>query len=210
MDQFLRLISNISHREPLSDFSDLCYKLINNPLMICDDSFYVLAYSQREMPNDYVWKEIITKKYSPYIFVEQSDVDGFYQRVKETHLPMFVDDNAFESENRRVVAAVYDGSSVCGYVTVLEYETPITDETLSIMKMISELLSIRFKEDNLASTSIGQYKNDFVASILNGYMNDREMVTTRAAYLSIDFYRYYAVLGFETLDAGFSVSYLTR
>jgi sugar diacid utilization regulator len=210
MDKFLRLISNISHREPLSDFANLCWQLLQNPIMICDDSFFVLAYSQKEMPDDYVWKEIITKKYSPYIFVEQSDVDGFYQRVRDTRLPMFVDKNAFESENKRVVAAVYDGSSVCGYITVLEYESPITKETMSTIKMITELLSIRFKEDNLASTSIGQYKNDFVASILNGNMNDREMVTTRAAYLSIDFYQYYAVLGFETLDAGFSISYFDQ
>lgn len=210
MDKYLRLISSISHREPLSDFAELCRELVQNPIMICDDSFFVLAYSQKEMPDDYVWKEIITKNYSPYIFVEQSDVDGFYQRVRDTLLPMFVDDNAFESKNRRAVAAVYDGSSVCGYVTVLEYETPINEETLSVIKMISELLSIRFKEDNLASTSIGQYKNDFVASLLNGFMNDREMVATRAAYLSIAFYRYFAVLGFETLDTGFSVSYFDQ
>ena len=207
MSLYLHLISNISRGESLSEFADLCCRLIQNPIMICDASFFVLAYSQNEDPDDYVWQEIIKRKYSPEIFVKQSDIDHFYRRVKDTMLPLFVDERAFESEHRRAVGAVYDGSTVSGYITVLEYESPITEDTLLNMKLIAELLSIRFKEDHLASNSFRKYRNDFVVSILSGNMIDPEMVATRAAYLNVSFYHYFAVLGIEALGADYSSSY---
>lgn len=188
------LIRCIARRGSLSVFSQEAYKLLGNPLMITDETFYVLAYYPENLPDDYVWREIITRSYSPMEFVVQTDINDYWNRIKMTQYPMFVDEKAFRGMRRRVVSSIFVGSSVVGYLTVLEDEKTITDECLDQIRVVSELLSIYFRETNIRAESFGQMKNEFTSGLLKRTMREKEMIETRAAYLEIRFYKYHRVI----------------
>ena len=196
------LISCVARRNPLSRFAEEAYRLLGNPLMITDNTFYVLAYYPLELPDDYVWKEIITLRYSPKEFVEQTDIGGYWKRIRETPYPLFVDEKAFSGMRRRAVASVFVGSSVEGYITVLEDRSEITEDSLNSIRVIGELLSIYLREENLRADSFGQMKNEFTSSLLTRRMLQKEMIETRASYLQIRFYNYHCVIGAGSLKQG--------
>ncbi len=204
------LIESVSHREPLHKFAKLCSEILNNPIMICDDTFYVLAYAQKEMPEDPVWKEVITRQYSPARFVTQTNIDDYGKKLSSTSRPLFVDERVFPGQSRRVVASILEGSSVRGYVTVLEDTSEITEDSLNMIHMISDLLSVSFRQENLIADSRGQMKNEFASDLLQGRITDPQMLETRASFLGIHFHAYVQVLALITCRPEYAAGIFDR
>ena len=191
---YLDLVSLLARGASIGEIEKFGNMLLQNPMIITDETFKVLAYSQEYSVTDPVWDEIIKNQYSPSELVSKTDVNHFWKRLGDSNLPLFVDDTAFRGCTRRAVARMKSGSNTKGYIALLEINHRITSLDLHILQMLAEVLSTRLKEEDAISKATGQMRNDFVTDILKGKMSNEAMILSRANSLQISFSKWNAVL----------------
>ncbi|MDD3167838.1 MAG: helix-turn-helix domain-containing protein [Eubacteriales bacterium] len=191
---YLDLVSLLARGATIGEIEKFGSMLLHNPMIITDETFAVLAYSQEYSVADPVWEEIIKNQYSPSELVSKTDVNQFWKRLDNSNLPLFVDDTAFRGCTKRAVARMKSGSNTKGYIALLEINRKITSLDLYILQMLAEVLSARLNEEDAISKATGQMRNDFATDILKGDMASRAMILSRAKSLQISFSRWNAVL----------------
>lgn len=191
---YLDLVSLLARGASISEIEKFGNMLLQNPMIITDETFAVLAYSREYSVSDPVWDEIIKNQYSPAELVSKTDVNHFWKRLQASSLPLFVDDTAFRGCTRRAVARMKSGTDTKGYIALLEVNRKITSLDLCILQMLAEVLSAKLNEEDAISKATGQMRNDFVTDILKGRMSNEGMILSRANSLKITFSEWNAVL----------------
>lgn len=191
---YLELLDLLKRDATISDIERFGSKLLNNPMIITDETFFVLAYSQDRSVPDPIWEEIVSNKYSPPTLVSQTNIDGFWNRLENSSMPLFVNKNAFHDCARRAVASIKIGAKTKGYIALLQIDSPITSTDLLILQMLAEVLSIKINEENVISNAIGQMKADFTNDLLSGNMHSESMILSRAKTLDFIFKEWNTVL----------------
>jgi len=193
-NNYLDLVSMLACGATIGDFEKFGSKLLNNPIIITNESFVVLAYSHDYDVNDPVWDEIITNQYSSSELVSKTDINQFWDRLENSSTPLFVDEKAFKDCAKRAVAKMKSGSKSKGYIALIEINRRITSLDLHILKVFAEILSVKINEKDVISKAIGQEKNDFADDLLNGNMSSLSMIKSRAKNLQFKFSQWNAVL----------------
>jgi len=188
------LVSLLARGATIGEIEKFGSTLLHNPMIITDETFAVLAYSQEYRVADPIWEEIIKNQYSPSELVSKTDVNHFWKRLENSNIPLFVDDTAFRGYTKRAVARMKSGSNTKGYIALLEINRKITSLDLYILQMLSEVLSAKLNEEDAISKATGQMRNDFANDLLKGSMANRAMILSRAKSLQISFSRWNAVL----------------
>ena len=163
--------------------------------MITDESFMLLAYTQNQEVDDPIWNEIVNTSYSPMKLVNQTDVNAFWDRLENSSIPLFVDDEAFRGCNKRVVARIKIGSKTKGYIALLEIEKKITSLDLYVLQMLAEVCAVKISESNTISAAVGQMKSEFTKDLLLGNMQSEAMIHNRAESMHLQFRQQNAVAG---------------
>ena len=191
---YIDLVSLLSKGATIADIEKYGSKLLNNPMIITDETFAVIAYTQGFSVIDPVWEEIISNQYSPSELVDKTDVNQFWKRLDNSNIPLFVDDTAFHGCTKRAVAKMKSLSKTKGYIALLEINKRISTLDLYILQMLAEILSAKLNEKDAITKAIGQMRNDFANDVLKGNMVNQAMIVSRAKNLQILFSTWNAVL----------------
>lgn len=193
--EYIDLVSMVSRGASLHELEQFGRRLLQNPLMITDESFMLLAYTQNQDVDDPIWNEIINASYSPMKLVNQTDVNAFWERLENSSIPLFVDDEAFKGCSKRVVARIKIGSKTKGYIALLEIEKRITSPDLYVLQMLAEVCAVKISESNTISAAVGQMKSEFTKDLLLGNMQSEAMIHNRAESMHLQFRQWNAVAG---------------
>lgn len=193
--EYIDLVSMVSRGASLHELEQFGRRLLQNPLMITDESFMLLAYTQNQEVDDPVWNEIIQTSYSPMKLVNQTDVNAFWERLENSSVPLFVDEEAFKGCRKRVVARIKIGSKTKGYIALLEIENKITSLDLYVLQMLAEVCAVKISESNTISAAVGQMKSEFTKDLLLGNMQSEAMIRNRAESMHLQFREKNAVAG---------------
>ncbi|MBU9728324.1 PucR family transcriptional regulator [Diplocloster modestus] len=193
--EYIDLVSMVSRGASLHELEQFGRRLLQNPLMITDESFMLLAYTQNQEVDDPIWNEIVNTSYSPMKLVNQTDVNAFWDRLENSSIPLFVDDEAFRGCNKRVVARIKIGSKTKGYIALLEIEKKITSLDLYVLQMLAEVCAVKISESNTISAAVGQMKSEFTKDLLLGNMQSEAMIHNRAESMHLQFRQQNAVAG---------------
>lgn len=197
-NHYIELVSILARGGTISDIEKFGSKILGNPMMITDETFFVLAYSQYRTVSDPIWKEIIRNKYSPTDIVNQTNINEFWKRLENSSVPLFVEKEAFKGCTKRVVARIKIGAKTKGYIALLEIEKEIQDEDLMILQMLAEVLGVKINEANAISTAVGQMKDEFAKEILTGSVKNKNMIISRAKTMQLSFFKWNVVVSVKT------------
>lgn len=196
----LELVSMLARNASLPSIVQYVDQMLGNPLMITDETFGVLAYSQNRPVPDPVWKEIIQSQYSSPQLVDQTNVNEFWKRLENSSVPLFVDDDAFRGCVKRVVARIRIGSKTKGYIALLECEKEIDEEDLKALQMLAEILGVKFNEENAISEAVGQLRDRFAKDILTGVIDSEKIIRDRAETMKLKFEKWHMVISVKAIQ----------
>ena len=173
------------------------YELLNNPLMLVDVSFNLLAHVGTGVLKDEVaWSyaidnKMFSSKYISYIMNRSAFAD-------EDHL---IKGGAIRVELPNEVTSVTQYSAriaqnnvVLGYVKLLEANHPVSDFDLEVFKTLSYYLP--FTRTNLKGKipDIISLTEDFLLSLLEQRITDKYEILSRQELYNLKFYKYLYVI----------------
>ncbi len=157
--------------------------ILGNPMIITDDSYKVLAYSQGIDITDPIWSIIVSNTYCPSNLVKLTDYNQFWKRLKSSRRPLFVDSDHFSPYIRRAVAEIRSNGKTKGYIALLEKNKTITGRDLFVLQMVADLIGIRLKQMDDILKAKGQMEREFLNDLFQGTMKSEKMAVNRAQSL---------------------------
>lgn len=172
------------------------YELLNNPLMLVDVSFNLLAHvGTGVLKNEDAWNyaidnKMFSSKYISYIMNRSAfaDEDHLVMGSIRVELP-----NEVTSVTQYSVR-IAQNNVVMGYVKLLEANHPVSESDLEILKILSYYLP--FTRTNLKGKipDVISLTEDFLLSLLEQRITDKYEILSRQELYNLKFYPYLYVI----------------
>ncbi|RKL61378.1 PucR family transcriptional regulator [Thermoanaerobacteraceae bacterium SP2] len=184
----------------IGDIERMAYKILNNPMIITDESYKVIAYSHAIEINDPIWLTIVSNDYCPSEIVEMTNYNNFWQRLSRSELPLFVDSEDFSPYVRRAVAEIRSAGKIRGYIALLEINKTITINDLKLLQMVAQMVGVKLAEKDAVSKAIGQLENQFIGDLLSGAVKNEKMAVSRALSMGWRIKKWFSVFYIQARD----------
>lgn len=197
LDNISRRMLEINHDSgDINRILQYAYELLNNPLMLVDVSFNVIAHAGTEfIKNEKNWSYAIENKMfsSDYIshVMKNLDDDGTGIRIEEPYDVASV---------AQYSTKVYRNNMVLGYVKLLELNHKVTAGDLEILKLLSYHLTFSHIGVQNKITGVLSLAEDFMYSLLEEKITDKYQILTRKELYNLKFYRYLYVIRINLVE----------
>jgi hypothetical protein len=173
------------------------YGIVNNPVMVVDVSFNVLAHAGTSvLRSEETWRyalehKMFSAQYISYI-VNHSDVQD------ENH--QIGDDIRIEQPNeitsiRQYSVRVSQGSVVLGYLKMLEANHPVSNFDLQVLRLVSHYVPFTRVSDKGRIPDVISQEESFLRSILLGKLTDKHEIATRQELYNLKFHKNLYLIG---------------
>lgn len=182
----------------LSYIIDMAYKLLNNPILLVDASYKLLASSKKdEYVDDLVWNELLTKGYCSYDMVSTFMKEGVVKKIAVSEKPLLTD-SGFSEKVRRIHGKIIVNNQLVGYLGVLEYHQAFKEEDYGIIQLLCDVISAEMQKRNQAGL---MYENILVDLLDNAIPNKEHLQERmKTAGLRLQSNLYVAVIHFHHED----------
>ena len=169
------------------------HRVLQNPAILYDRSMRVLAYTRNDGTDDEIWED--TTRSGTARVGSASEADELWRYVSK------LDENTepFQHTGEGMSNPFFNCNITlhgkrCGMVTVVEYRHSLSSGDIDLLKVFSDLLSLKFSEaGNLSQEAAnGQFVQDLIA----GAIESNERLNTRLIAVQWNHARYYHFLLF--------------
>lgn len=133
------LLNTFVDETDLEEIVDIASKLINNPLIVLDNSYKVLAFSKSRKVEDYQWKQNIKRGYCTYEYIAGFNSIEGVKNSPQSNQPFII--NCFTSPLRRCISKLYLKNLQLGYVISIESNSPFEEMDMGLFTLISNLIA---------------------------------------------------------------------
>ena len=173
-DTYILLEAFLSQEE-LQDIVEVAAQTINNPIIILDNSYKVIASSATCTSDDFQWNDIISRGYCSYEFITIfSNIEEIKNETK-LNQPFF--SGCLASPLRRCASRLNVGRNHVGYLLSIEANGRISERNLIFLQVLSKLLAKMIDAGNRAVG--GKLYSDYgsvLLDCLNGNFSNRKML----------------------------------
>lgn len=201
---YIKLVHLLTQDADIKEIEEMAYTILGNPMVITDESYKVLAYSQGIKTDDPIWLTIVGNDYCPFSIVEMTDHNQFWKRLNKASRPLFVDSEDFSPYIQRAVAQVSSDGKTRGYIALLEINKKIAARDLQILQMVAEVVGSILSKKDAVSKAKGHLERVLINDLFYGKMAKETMIQNRAQSLGWNLKKYYGVLCIE----GFTIKHV--
>lgn len=199
----LVLITKLLERQGIQKIVDSATDLFENPLIVIDTAFCVLAYSkclnkEKEPGASLTSKERIEKWHIKTILESGDLANSFYSSEQ------FVRKYSF-FEQVHMAMRIMDVDDPLGHVVMVEEYRSFNDVDLELIKVLAQVLSCEILCSSSEMKLGGRYYS-FMAELIHGKGKNTTEVMKRAKSMSIRLPKEMYILVLETIEKDFSVS----
>lgn len=161
----------------LADLVETASRLINNPLLVIDSSFKVLAHSNMIQASDEQWNKNIERGYCSYEYIAGfNSIEGI-RNAPDSDTPFCI--NCHTSPLRRCLSKLYYENNQLGYLIAIEV-TPFDSLNMTLYKNISRLVAkLVYNENAISRTFHNEAYDSVIVDLLNGTLNSRNVFFDR-------------------------------
>lgn len=168
MDSSQKLLDLYLSDGSLQTILDAAADIIQNPLMVLDNGYRVICYSDNGSCDDLQWRESIQNGYCSYEFVSHFNQLSEIRSTKKEDGPFFA--GCLMSPIRRCIAKMYVDKKQIGYLLSIESSGPFSEGVIQILEVVSRMLS------KLLAFSALESGRDIYHSVWNYLINAIEEV----------------------------------
>lgn len=165
--------------------------LINNPLVVIDLSFKVLASSSIKNVTDLLWEDNIKKGYCSYEFIAELSKLDTIKKGKKSNYPYIVTCPA--SPTKKVVYKISVNGKTIGNILLLECQKQIDNDDYSYLMLISKIIAKKLEEKQFYKTTRNVVAEEILYDLLENNI-DKEMMKERLKNDSLNFSNYMSAL----------------
>lgn len=202
----LGLIRLLGQEKSLAEIEAYAYRLLGNPMIITDESYKVLAFTQAVDVADPIWETIVGNAYCPFPIVEMTDSNQFWERLHQGRKALFVDSDYFSPYIRRAVAEMTVSDQAHGYIALLEIHKTISEEDLIHLQMVADVAAAHLAKESAVARAQGQKARMVLNDLFFGGMHNETMAQSRMRNMGWSLHRWYAVLYIKKEAKGEAVS----
>lgn len=169
---------------------ELAANYLHNPLVVINNSFNIIAYSQNLKSTDFIWLEAVSRG---YITIEFGATLQNWDDLVPSDQKYF-DVSQISSKTRRFIRLEYQHRLI-GYLNILEEYTPLDafdeQDYLFVAALFAKELLFNFQQLNLNNFCIGE--EEIVMELLQNRFVDRVHFISRIEGCSLDHHYYFHV-----------------
>lgn len=185
LDSSAILLDALIKEKGLKYIVNISSEIFENPVILIDSGFKVLAHSDVEEITEPFWLNNINMGYCSYEFISAVKKIKSFQSSPNTNEPFIV--ICPESPIRKLVSKVIiDGNSV-GSVIILESNEKFTDNTYEVIKLLSNVISEELKKDQVYRNLNGLMYENLIVDVLEKSVADEKTLKERMKSANCNF-----------------------
>lgn len=152
-------------------------KILDNPVILIDTGYKILAHSDMEMITEPFWIRNINMGYCSYEFISEVRKIKAVQKSPNSNEPFQVICSG--SPIRKLVSKVLINSNVVSYVIALECNEKFNDNTYRIVKLLSNVVSEELKKNDVYRNLKGIMYENLIVDLIEGNVKDNKTLDER-------------------------------
>ncbi len=185
------LFNDLYNGRGLDKLLQTAYKYINNPIVLCDSSYAVLASFPEVVDN--VNLEIRNHRLSlKSMFSQNMENNKITDRIYHSIYPFAtkVDDYPYDW----IFQSVRIKRAVVGYLCIRCIERDYTDSDLDLVHSLTQMISIQLQKDDSYRNPQGIKYDMFLKELVSGRFQDEGAIKTQLSLLGVKPCRYYYLI----------------
>ena len=154
------------------------YEHLNNPVILVDSSYKLLAHKEREQIDDPAWYDVVTNGYCSYDMVSAFRKANVIELVAKSTEPVIFD-TKFSARMRRMIGKVIVNGNLIGYIVLYEHNRKFIDLDFNVISLLCDVLSEIMRKNSLYDNSSGLIYEYLIAQLLNGSLSDEALIYER-------------------------------
>lgn len=179
----LQLYEALSLNKGIQHIVDVAFSLLNNPILVSDTSFKLHAHSENKDIDDKLWLEITRNGYHPKEYIDKLLKSNLPVTVFESNKPIIIQEP--NSKLRYISMKIDMGGTAIGFATILEYNSPFTDQDLKLSEVICKVLACEFSKNINLSQSRGLMYEYLIIELLDNDHMKKELIEERLQYINL-------------------------
>jgi hypothetical protein len=133
------LLNTVGEELDLHEMVDTAAKLIDNPLIVLDNSYKVLAYSQSHEVKDYQWQQNIERGFCTFEYIAGFNSIEGVKNSPDSNEPFIIE--CFTSPLRRCISKLYIKKRQLGYLISVESNSSFDEMNMELFTLISNFIA---------------------------------------------------------------------
>jgi len=169
--------------------------LLENPVMVSDSLFHLLAASPNQEMTDRMRRDSLTQGGIPRHALDDPGMRLQFQRIAQLRTAVTLANfPEFGWVQRRIQAPVAVGDDILGWLSVAEAQRPFRPSDYTILREASVAVGLELRKRQAALEAEHRLRADFLRDLLSAQAADRQSITARASFLGIDLLRPWELL----------------
>jgi hypothetical protein len=170
----------LSKRMTLQELVDGATDVLENPLLVADPGYQILAMSDMEL-DDSAWKNFRKLRQLPYHPDMVDDYEDFLLGVRQGKLVTVVDGR--HKSGYFIRCAIMDGEQYVGQLHVFSLFHDFTDADVELAAQLASIVSIDIMRHSIAQEHIGTTSDYLVSDLIRGKLENQAMIDTRMKFV---------------------------
>ncbi|WP_350342916.1 helix-turn-helix domain-containing protein [Proteinivorax tanatarense] len=192
------LLNTLIHSRGLKYIIKRSSEILNNPVILIDNSYRVIAYSKADQIKEKFWQENIRLGYCSFEFISEVKKIDALVKSPNTEKPFVV--NCYASPNDKLVSKVIIGEKLVGYLIVLQSEEHFTYKTHEFLALLSTVIAQEINNNKDFSNMVGLMYENLLLDILDKKIDDHKLIEERIKRSELKMKKNFKVLVFDILS----------
>lgn len=173
----VNLLNSLIDRKGLKDLIKLGSDILNNPIILLDSSFAVIANSNNKNITDKLWNENIQNGYFPCEFLSESEkFEPFKDSPSNNQIFIVTND---DSPTKILVCTIIINSKLFGYLLLLECEKKLHEDEINLFTSFGNIIGEALKKNNLYRNINALKYENLLFDILEGTITEQNILEKR-------------------------------
>jgi hypothetical protein len=162
------LMAIIQHR-PINTFLEIVVEKLTNALALFDNNMTVIssAGTFTGSPKGTIWEKIYDPKFTLNDFFTPQELRGLSQFISTKKEPPYLSRPSIDSNHTYLRSEIMINNKPCGYIGMVDINTPFTDGQISIIRQIIQVLGLYFQNNSIYMRMLENNVN-YLESLLDG------------------------------------------
>jgi len=189
------LLNSIIKGNGIDNIVKAAAEILDNPIIIIDASYKILAYSDASKITDPYWKENIKRSYCSYDFIVAVKKMKSIQQGLKTHHPFEIVCNG--SPIKKMLYKIEIDNKHVGNVIVLECNKPFTQRDEELIVLISKVIAKEMKKENIYRNANDLVYENLLLDLLDKKIKDQNTVKERIQDAGIRLDKKFVIIVFD-------------
>lgn len=167
-------------------------ELLNNPVMLMDDLYNLLAYASKTSDvNNFEWQNNIRMGKCSDDLIDSWESEGIFSKVVDSSSPFLM--TTGKGSSRWISGKVIIQQTIIGHIGVLEYDKPIDEQDIPIVDLMCRVLAVEMKKNQRYKNLSGLFSENVMIQLLEGRITDVQLLEQRTKNLSWNLHSSFAL-----------------